>query len=331
MAFCFVASSASGSLNCNTLTSAQSLAAAEQRLGTMHPDLLAILGPLAELRFREAEITEAIALRRRSLKIAVDAFGGDSAPAAEAMVALASVYIDLRQYFDAEPLLITAGNVLTDRLGAADPAIAPVLSGLARTALARGDKDSARNRVERAVRIDEENHSEDRSERLRTLGAVLAAEERFDESTRVLRQALALDREVADDFGTARSLSQLANTFLREKRFSDALPLVEEATAIDQSKLGATHPFIADDFYDLGLIYLETKRAPDAQKVLEAAVNLLNRGAGRGTLRLAYIQLALARAAHEQGRETESATLFAEAQRVLTAAEEEGRRREREI
>jgi tetratricopeptide (TPR) repeat protein len=331
MAFCFVASSASGSLNCNTLTSAQSLAAAEQRLGTMHPDLLAILGPLAELRFREAEITEAIALRRRSLKIAVDAFGGDSAPAAEAMVALASVYIDLRQYFDAEPLLITAGNVLTDRLGAADPAIAPVLSGLARTALARGDKDSARNRVERAVRIDEENHSEDRSERLRTLGAVLAAEERFDESTRVLRQALALDREVADDFGTARSLSQLANTFLREKRFSDALPLVEEATAIDQSKLGATHPFIADDFYDLGLIYLETRRAPDAQKALDAAVKLLNRGAGRDTPRVAYIQLALARAAREQGREEEAGTMFSEAQRLLNAAEEEGRGREREI
>jgi tetratricopeptide (TPR) repeat protein len=330
--FCFVTSPhVSGSLHGDTLASAQSLAAAEQRFGTTHPDLLAILGPLAELRFREAEITDALALRRRSLKIAVDAFGSGSAPAAEAMVALASMYIDLRQYFDAEPLLITADNVLTDRLGAEDPAMAPALSGLARIALARGDKDSARNLIERAVTIDEKSHSEDRSERLHTLGAVLAAEERFDESARVLRQALALDREDMDELATARGLSQLANTFLREKRFSDALPLVEEATAVDQSKLGATHPFIADDFYGLGLIYLETKRAPDAQKVLEAAVNLLNRGAGRGTLRLAYIQLALARAAHEQGRETESATLFAEAQRILTAAEEEGRRREREI
>ena len=331
LVFCLVTSNSSGSPHSDTLSSAQSLAAAEQRLGTTHPDLLAILGPLAELRFREAEIAEALALRRRSLKIAVDAFGCDSAPAAEAMVALASVYIDLRQYFDAEPLLIIADNVLTDRRGAADPAMAPVLSGLARVALARGDKDSARNRVERAAAIDEKSRSEDRSERLRTLGAVLAAEERFDESARVLQQAVALDREGTDELATARGLSQLANTFLREKRFSDALPLVEEATAIDQSSLGATHPLIADDFYDLGLIYLETKRVPDAQKALETAVSLLNRGAGRGTPRVAYIQLALARAAHEQGRETESATLFAEAQRILNAAEEEGRGREREI
>ena len=60
----------------------------EKVLALPHPDLLALLGPLAELRFREAEITDALALRRRSLKIAVDAFGSGSAPAAEAMVAL---------------------------------------------------------------------------------------------------------------------------------------------------------------------------------------------------------------------------------------------------
>src|SRR5258707_15303604 len=90
--FCFVTSPhVSGNLHGDTLASAQSLAAAEQRFGTTHPDLLAILGPLAELRFREAEITDALALRRRSLKIAVDAFGSGSAPAAEAMVALASM------------------------------------------------------------------------------------------------------------------------------------------------------------------------------------------------------------------------------------------------
>jgi tetratricopeptide (TPR) repeat protein len=189
----------------------------------------------------------------------------------------------------------------------------------------------ARNRVERAVAIDEKSRSEDRSERLRTLGAVLAAEERFDESARVLLQAVALDREGMDELVTARSLSQLADTFLRKKRFSDALPLIEEATAIDQSRLGATHPLIADNLYDVGLIYLETKRLPDGQKAFEAAVNLLNRGAGRGTPRVAYIQLALARAAREQGREAESAALFAEAQRILNAVEEEGRGREREI
>jgi tetratricopeptide (TPR) repeat protein len=335
MALCLVMLHASGRSLADgvgdTQGLSQSLAAAEQRLGTSHPDLLAIIAPLAQSCFRDADIAEAKALRRRALKIAIDARGSDSVPAAEAMLALASLYIDLRQYFDAEPLLIIAGDVLTTRLGAEHQSMAPVLSHLASIALARGDKRSARNWIERAVAIDEKNHSDDRSERLRTLGAMLAAEERFDESSHVLRQAVARDREGTDELATARSLLQLANTFLREKRFSDALPLVEEATAIDQGRLGSTHPLIVDDFYSLGLVYLETERAPDAQKAFQAAINLLNRGAGRDTPRAAYIQLALARAVHEQGREEESSTLFAEAQRILNAAEEEEREREREI
>jgi tetratricopeptide (TPR) repeat protein len=179
--------------------------------------------------------------------------------------------------------------------------------------------------------IDDKNRSEDRSERLRTLGAVLAVEGRFDESARVLNRALALDRGDADEFATARTLSQLANTYLRAKRFADALPLIEEATALDQDFLGANHPLISDDLYTLGLVYLESKRAAEAKRAFRAALNLLNRGGGRDTPRAGYIQLALARATHEAGREEESSALFAEARRILNAAAREDREREREV
>ncbi len=309
----------------------RSLAAAEERLGPAHPDLLAILGPLARLRFRDAEIAEATALRRRSLKIAIDAFDNGSVPAAEAMVALASLYIELRRYLDAEPLLIAAGDILSTRLGTGDRAMAPLLSGLARIALARGDKSRARKWAEQAVAIDEKNASEERSGPLRTLGAVLAAEEEFAASERVLRQALALDREGKDEAATARTLSQLAESCLRQKHFTAALPLIEEALVIDQGLLGATHPFIADDLYDLGLVYLETGRPADAARVFKAAIDLLDRGIGRTTPRVGYIELGLARAEHEQGREEKAETLFAEARQLLNAAEEEEREREREV
>jgi len=300
-------------------------------LGPAHPDLLAILGPLARLRFRDAEIAEATALRRRSLKIAIDAFGNDSVPAAEAMVALASLYLALQRYLDAEPLLIAAGDVLSTRLGAEDPAMAPPLSGLARIALARGDKSRARKWAEQAVAIDEKNGPEERGGRLRTLGAVLAAEEEFAASERVLRQALAVDPEGKDEVATARSLSQLAESYLRQKRFIDALPLIEEALLIDQRLLGATHPFIADDLHDLGLVYLETRRPADAARSLKAAIDLLNRGIGRRTPGVGYIELLLARAEHEQGHEEEAGALFTAARQLLNAAEEEERERERQI
>ncbi len=93
---------------------ARSLAAAEKRLGPGDPNLLPILAPLAQLRFESADLDEATALRRRALKIAIAAYGSSSVPAAEAMASLARLYIDLRRYLDAEPLVIAAGNILRD-------------------------------------------------------------------------------------------------------------------------------------------------------------------------------------------------------------------------
>jgi tetratricopeptide (TPR) repeat protein len=310
---------------------ARSLAAAEKRLGPGNPNLLPILAPLAQLRFESAEIDEATALRRRALKIAIAAYGSSSVRAAEAMASLARLYIDLRRYLDAEPLVIAAGNVLSARLGVEDAAMAAVLADHARIALAQGDKSRARKWAEQAVAIDDKVVGTPRTDRLRALGAVLVAEERFDESERILLQAVALDRSRGDQLATARSLMQLSNTYMRQKRFAQAQPLVEEATAIDQQRLGAAHPLIAEDFHDLGLIYLATNRSADAAKAFQTAIDILDRGAGRGTPTLAYIKLDLARAEHALGHDDKAQSLFGDARRILNIAEDEERQRQRRI
>ena len=58
-----------------------------------------------------------------------------------------------------------------------------------------------------------------------------------------------------------------------------------EAAAIDQSRLGATHPFIADDLHDLGLAYDALGRGDEARAAFEAALGILERGPGRETPR----------------------------------------------
>jgi tetratricopeptide (TPR) repeat protein len=309
----------------------RSLAVAEKRLGPGNPNLLPILAPLAQLRFESADITEATALRRRALKIAIAAYGASSVPAAEAMASLARLYIDLRRYLDAEPLVIAADNVLSARVGAEDPAIAAVLADRSRIALAQGEKNRARQWAEEAVAIDGKVGSAPRTDRLRALGAVLAAEGRFDESERILLQALALDRSGADQLATARSLAQLANAYMRQKHFAQALPLVEEATAIDQQLLGATHPLIAEDFHDLGLIYLAIDRPADAIRAFHTAMDVLDRGAGRRTPAFAYIELDLSRAEHTLGHEDKAQPLFRDARHILSTAEDEERDRQRRV
>ena len=99
---------------------ARSLATTERRLGPAAPDLLPILSSLAQIRFEQAEFAEATALRRRSLRIAIAAYGSASLQAADAMAALARLYIELRRYLDAEPLAIAATNVLRGPAPAAD-------------------------------------------------------------------------------------------------------------------------------------------------------------------------------------------------------------------
>ena len=68
---------------------------------------------------------------------------------------------------------------------------------------------------------------------------------------------------------------------MRQGRAGDALPLLEEAAAIDQTRLGATHPPIADDLHDLGLAYAALHREGAARAAFIAAIDVLERGAGK--------------------------------------------------
>lgn len=311
----------------------RALAAVEAKEGKASPYLLPVIEQLAQFRLREGELGESSALRRRALDIAIKSFGSGSASAAEAMTALAMVAIDRRRYLDAEPLLIVAGNWLAGRVAPDQPVMVTILAGRARIALARGETVSAEAWARRAVDMARRNPHGRSTEALRTLGAVLTAEERFDEAEPLLTEALAQDRKQhgADGVDTGRSLSQLAHLYWREERPDRALPLIEEATAIDQVGLGPGHPFIADDFYDLALIYEAMHRSDAAFKALTSAVDVLERGVGRETSRVAYVELELARLYREQGQDADADAAFADARRILNKAEAEEHKREREV
>ena len=311
----------------------QALAATEAKEGRTSPYLLPLIEEIARFRLRQGEFAEAAALRRRALDIAIARFGCDSPSAAEAMVALALVGIDRRRYLDSEPLLIAAQITLEERVSPDHPALASALAALARVALARGEAAEAETWARRAVDIARKNPHRRSTEPLRVLGAALAAEERFSEAETVLHEALAEDREHhgPDGIDTARSLAQLANTELRAHRLAEALPLIQQAAAIDQERLGAAHPFIADDLFDLGLVYDGLKRSDDARRAFVVALAVLERGAGRETPRVAYVELELAKLDRRDGKEAEAGAAARDAKRILYKAEDEERRRERRI
>jgi tetratricopeptide (TPR) repeat protein len=309
----------------------RSLAAAEQRLGRDHADLLVILGPLAAAQFAAGDIADAQSARRRAVAIATAAFGEGSVAAVAAMTALAELNIEMRRYLDAEGLLIVARSVLDER-HAEDRVTAALLAACARVSLARGAKDRALNEARRAAAIDENTRGKgDGGTVLRALGMALVASEQFDEAERVLSEALALDLAAGGEEGlaAARSLSELGNLYLREKRLAEALPALKQALRIDRGQLAPAHPLIADDLHDLGVAELERKRPAEAVKLFLEAIKLLNGGAGLGTPRVAYTELELARAYRQQGKDKEAQALFDHARGLLNRAEDEERQRER--
>ena len=310
----------------------RALAAEETRSGAASPQLLPLLDRLAGAQAGDGALAEAAASRSRALKIAIAAYGGDSADGAKAMIALAEVDLLRLRYFDAEPLLTGAVNVLRARLGEESAALATPLAGLARIALARGEFARAEQLAGRAEALSapDPGHS---SEPLRVLGAAYAAEKRFDEGEAVLRRALADDRrEHGDDSEpAARSLVQLANLLLRARRFEEALPLIEEAAAIDRARLGATHPLIADDFCDIGLVYAGLRRSTAAIVAFGYAIGLIEQAGGKDSARLAYVELDLAGVLRTMGYNDAADAVFADAKRILDKAEDEEDARERRI
>jgi predicted metal-dependent hydrolase len=311
----------------------QALATAEQRGGKNSPYLLPLLEQLAQSQSRAGALTQAAASRRRALAIALRNFGSDSPSAAEAMTALALAEIDRRRYLDAEPLLIVATNVLGERVAADHPPLANALAARARVAVARGEPSTGTKWAEQAVAIAAKNPHQRSTEPLRALAAVYAADARFAEAERLLRDALARDREHSGQEGiaTARSLSQLANVYVRQHRFADALPLLQEATAIDQQRLGRAHPFIADDLYELALVFEALGRAGEARKTLNAAAKLLERGDGKESARLGYVERELSRLLRAEGSIKAADAASQDAKRILKKADDEDHERERQI
>ena len=92
-----------------------------------------------------------------------------------------------------------------------------------------------------------------------------------------------------------------------------------------------THPFIADDLLDLGLVYDGLKQTEKARRAFAAAIDVLQRGAGRDTPRVAYVELELARLDRQDGKDTEAEAAFKDARRILHKAEDEEHQRERRI
>jgi uncharacterized protein YqgQ len=88
---------------------------------------------------------------------------------------------------------------------------------------------------------------------------------------------------------------------------------------------------IADDLHDLGLAYDALRRADEAHRAFIAALDILERGSGRETPRVAYVEIELSRLYRQAGKDAAAEAAFKDARRILNKEEAEEHSRERQV
>jgi len=181
------------------------------------------------------------------------------------MDTLGRAYMGLGLYGEAKPLLQTA--VATRRaIRPTEPIeLGTSLSSLGELLTLRAEYPAADRDYRQAIDLQSAQPESRRDEAALArsylgLGSELADRGRLPEAERRLRQALAVERKYLPGANedTARTLEALGKVVDRLGRLSEALPLMQQAVAMQRMLWGAQpYPDYADAINDLGLLQLE--------------------------------------------------------------------------
>jgi tetratricopeptide (TPR) repeat protein len=209
---------------------------------------------------------------------------------------LGTVYMGLGLYTDAKPLLEQA--VGTRRtLTPAEPAqLAAALTHVGDLMTFRADYAPADQAYREAIALQEALPIERRDQAalgrsLFGLGNALAEQGRFPEAEASLRKALGLQRQIFKGANeeTARTLDALAWA-VRERDLSEALPLMQEAVAMQRTLWGVQpYPDYADALNNLGNLYRESGDYEQSEKLLREALGMMRRLLGEKHPELAQV------------------------------------------
>ncbi len=160
---------------------------------------------------------------------------GDARAMARGQNNLALALFKGGRYDEADSLLLCSLAIRENEYGADDPRVATVLTNLGHLRRERQDYGTAEDCMRRVVAIREVGGAAIGPDRLPSalaeLAATLQCEAKFAESEALMRRALALRVEQFgdDDYRVGESLCALADLLCAERRFDEALPVLEQA------------------------------------------------------------------------------------------------------
>jgi tetratricopeptide (TPR) repeat protein len=183
--------------------------------------------------------------------------------------------------------------------GPEHPAVAMMLANLGAVVLERGDTREARQMLERSIEIweaAEAEHESDIATARLNLGYAAMVEGKDADAEKLFRSSLAVwEREEARHPNVFRALGNLGTTLQKQKRYDEALEVIERALELADETIDPESGDRAYVMTDLGIVLLEKGETEKAAKVLSEALELRLRQPGMPP-ELPRLRFALARA-----------------------------------
>jgi len=229
----------------------RALAIDELLYGLTHPNVSRDLGNLAFLLQVRSRFEEAERMFRRALQIEKKALGTNHSIVANALGDLARLLKDTNRHAEAEDLFRQALKFKQKLYGEVDPRVVKDLSNLALLLKDTNRAAEAEPLFRQALKIIEVSPKPDQSEvaeSCNNLAVVLRDLNLYAEAELFHRRALATD------------LNLVAALLHSTGRTEEAEPLFRQALAIDESKYGPDHVFVARDVRDLAFILAQDRK-----------------------------------------------------------------------
>jgi tetratricopeptide (TPR) repeat protein len=213
---------------------------AESQLGATHLDLLPLLAALARGQQLLGQGKDARALVQRALGIRVQLQGPRHLDVGWELVRLARLAVSQQDWLVAEVNYQSALDVLIERLGRNNLALATVYDSLGGMYRERGQEDRAEKAYRTALALRELQHGP-------------------------------LGPEVAP------SLDELGNSLSRQKRYAEAQPVFARAQFIWQMVLGPDHPLLAASMDNLAFVLASQGKYGEAEPLYRRAIGIRER------------------------------------------------------
>ncbi len=225
------------------------------------------------------------------------------------LASIASVYRDLTDYDMAREYMDKAISLI-DETPEIDKSFNRIVSitynNMAILLGDVGELENANTYLEKSYAISKNLYGENSISTLSKLLNIAANDykmENYHRSDSINLLLLDRFREIFSDYHqfTVTTLFNLANSYLAQKRFDEAIVFQKQCLEADKAIFGEKHSYVASDYYAIGLSYLGLEQYEKAEENLKTALNIYQENFGEKHLYIARAYGNLARVYKETG------------------------------